>query len=121
MRLLICGGRDFTDAVWAYERLDRFHLATPVTHVIEGEADGADTIGREWAESRGIDVTPFPATQESWDRLGKVAGHMRNAQMLRERQARPCVRVARWKGHHRHGDSSKRCGRPGDVRYEDLK
>jgi hypothetical protein len=84
MRLLICGGRDFTDAVWAYERLDRFHLATPVTHVIEGEADGADTIGREWAESRGIDVTPFPATQESWDRLGKVAGHMRNAQMLRE-------------------------------------
>jgi hypothetical protein len=31
MRLLVYGGRDFEKRVWAFERLDRFHAANPVT------------------------------------------------------------------------------------------
>ncbi|MDP9155326.1 MAG: DUF2493 domain-containing protein [Pseudomonadota bacterium] len=81
MRLLICGGRDFENRVWAFERLDRFHLKTPVTHVIHGAARGADTIAGEWADAHGI---PCDARPADWERLGNAAGPARNTQMLRE-------------------------------------
>lgn len=50
----------------------------PVTALYEGEADGADTCARAWAESRGIPVRPFAA---DW-KQGKSAGPRRNALML---------------------------------------
>jgi hypothetical protein len=81
MRLLICGGRDFNDLHWAFERLDKFRRANPVTCVIQGEARGADLIGKQWADSRGIPIEGYPA---DWSRLRNAAGPARNAQMLRE-------------------------------------
>jgi hypothetical protein len=50
----------------------------PVTAVYEGEATGADTCARAWAESRDIPVRPFSA---DWSK-GKSAGPKRNAVML---------------------------------------
>ncbi|SHI07271.1 hypothetical protein SAMN05443248_7939 [Bradyrhizobium erythrophlei] len=51
----------------------------------------------QWAESRGVDVDPYPADWDNIDRLGAVvkrntrgklydalAGHVRNERMLRE-------------------------------------
>jgi hypothetical protein len=49
--------------------------------VIEGEARGADTMGRLAAEDFGIPVLKFPA---NWGVYGKVAGPIRNRQMLSE-------------------------------------
>ena len=55
----------------------------PVTAVYEGEADGADTCGRAWAESRGIPVRPFPADwRPNGGPVDRSAGHRRNAEML---------------------------------------
>jgi hypothetical protein len=81
MRLLVCGGRDFEDREFAFAVLDLFHAQQPVTHIIHGAARGADTLAGEWALSRGIEQTPFPA---DWSRLRNAAGPIRNAQMLHD-------------------------------------
>lgn len=47
--------------------------------LIEGEATGADIMARQWAGGAGIPVERYPA---DWDRYGKAAGPIRNAQML---------------------------------------
>lgn len=96
MRVLICGGRDWANPEklpegyqhlaaemkqQSFDFLDELHEARNITVVIEGEARGADTIAREWAESRGITVEKYPA---DWKRYGKAAGPIRNKQMLEE-------------------------------------
>jgi hypothetical protein len=81
MRVLICGGRDFTDWPWAFEKLDRFLKGNPVHTVVHGDAVGADRIAGQWADARGLVVEKFPA---DWSRLGNAAGPARNAKMLRE-------------------------------------
>jgi len=61
--------------------LDGFLDAHHIEVVIEGEAPGADTLGRIWAELHGIPVEQFPA---DWTRYGREAGPKRNKQMLDE-------------------------------------
>jgi len=75
MRVIVCGGRDFTDYEWMCRVLD---LLKPDV-VIEGEAPGADLLSRRWAESRGADVIAIPA---NWVRYGRAAGPIRNGAML---------------------------------------
>lgn len=82
MRLLVFGSRTFSAKDFLFEVLDTFVAAGvgPET-VIEGEAPGADSLGREWAEARGIEVIKFPA---DWEKYGRAAGPIRNKQMLVE-------------------------------------
>lgn len=68
--------RGFLDTV-----LDKINESPGITVLIEGEAPGADTFARQWAERKGIKVEKFPA---DWDKHGKAAGPMRNDQMLYE-------------------------------------
>lgn len=86
MRLLVCGDRRWDQRQFLYETLDEYE---GVEVVIEGEAAGADSMARDWATSRGIPVRAFPA---QWDAHGRAAGHIRNAQMLRE--GKPDIVVA---------------------------
>lgn len=51
----------------------------PNVLLIQGDAKGADTMARDWAESRGVDHRDFPA---KWELYGKAAGSMRNEEML---------------------------------------
>lgn len=77
MRVLVCGHRDFTDSALMAATLSQFDI----TEVIEGEARGADTLARLWAEEQGISVIKFPA---DWAKYGRAAGPIRNGQMLKE-------------------------------------
>lgn len=81
MRVLVCGGRDFTDTASAYRELDRLHREYAFDVVIEGDAKGADRIAGYWARKNRVDNLKFPA---DWTRYGKRAGYMRNRQMLDE-------------------------------------
>lgn len=81
MRVLVCGGRTYTDRLAVFNSLDRLDKKTPVTCVIHGAARGADTLARDWARYRGIPDLPFPA---EWKKYGKSAGAIRNEQMIRE-------------------------------------
>lgn len=97
MRLLVCGGRNFTDRAHIYRVLDSMHATRPITRLIHGAATGVDDLAADWARSRiGPDnVDPYPAdwsdtshpdTVLRWNRYGKPydakAGHRRNARML---------------------------------------
>jgi hypothetical protein len=81
LRLVVTGGRDFFNRAKVYEVLDKIHNDHGVTVLIEGEARGADTLAREWAEDRGIRVEPYPA---NWSEKGRAAGPIRNQQMITE-------------------------------------
>ena len=89
MRVLVCGGRDFTDRALLEEVLDRLHRAQVLTALIEGDARGADRMAGAWAEAQGIAHEVFKA---DWDGLGAKAGPIRNRQMLEE--GRPDLVVA---------------------------
>ena len=80
MRILVCGGRDYSDKVYAYHWLDQLHHGVePVTEVIHGGSSGADEIAGMWARARGIKETAVPA---NWRLYGRAAGPLRNHRML---------------------------------------
>ena len=81
MRLLVCGGRDFSDTAAAYKTLDDMHRAFGIGTVIEGDARGADRIAGDWARKNGVTNLKFPA---NWSAHGRAAGAIRNQQMLDE-------------------------------------
>lgn len=85
MRVLICGGRDFFHlGILIYQMnslmTDR-GLKKEDMVVIQGEAKGADFLGKAWADWMGIEHEDYPA---DWKKHGKAAGHIRNKQMLEE-------------------------------------
>ena len=83
MRLLVCGGRTYSDktAMWAW--LDAFHASAegPIDLLIHGAARGADALADLWAFSHDITIRRYFA---QWSDYGKAAGPLRNQQMLDE-------------------------------------
>ena len=61
MRVLVCGGRSFTNAALLYTTLDRFLKTEQVDCVIEGDSRGADRMAGYWARKNKIDLLIFPA------------------------------------------------------------
>ena len=89
MRVLICGGRDFTDRAELYAELDRLHAEYVFGTVIVGGVHGADALAIEWAQARGIATQAFTADRGAF---GRKFGPLRNARMLAE--GRPDLVVA---------------------------
>ncbi len=81
MRVLVFGGRDFDDWVMMHNALSQVKLQYGITCIVEGEAKGADFLGRVWAKAMGIPFEGYPA---DWKTHGRAAGHIRNQQMLDE-------------------------------------
>lgn len=80
LRVIVCGGRDFSDRSLLHKTLDRIHLETPIGHLWHGNASGADTLADWWAKQlRTIAVHPVPA---QWSKFGRAAGPKRNEAML---------------------------------------
>jgi len=78
-RILVCGGRDFADADFVNDTLDRVLRKHPYMFLIHGAARGADTLAAEWADSRRVPAKAYPA---EWGKFGKQAGPIRNQQMI---------------------------------------
>jgi predicted Rossmann-fold nucleotide-binding protein len=81
MRVLVCGGRNFDDALTLGSWLGGIHKKQGITLLIEGGARGADHMARRFAEWAGIPVKTFNA---DWEKHGRAAGPIRNKQMLEE-------------------------------------
>lgn len=88
-RVLVCGDRNWTDSIIIMNELFKVINGPGVEVVIEGEANGADTLGRQAAERLGLTVLKFPA---DWRKHGRSAGPIRNQQMLKE--GRPTLVLA---------------------------
>lgn len=59
--------------------------------IISGGADGADSLGKEYAYVRQWVYEEYPA---DWDQYGKAAGPIRNKQMAQDAQ----ILIAFWDG-----------------------
>jgi hypothetical protein len=79
MHAIICGSRDYANAAFLFDDLDRLGVLFPITGIIHGAQTGADTLAGRWARLRRIPETPVPA---DWDRLGAAAGPERNRRMV---------------------------------------
>lgn len=75
LRVLVFGGRDYTDA----QMVDRALSMLDVGCIIHGGARGADTLAGEWGKRRGLPVLRIDAP---WDTHGKGAGPVRNQWMI---------------------------------------
>lgn len=80
MKVLACGGRDYSDRAHVFQILDLIHARRPITLLIEGGARGADRLAREWAICTGV---PYVTYEANW-RIGRFAGQARNLRMLKE-------------------------------------
>ena len=78
-RVLITGGRDFTDRGVIEKALMDIEQLPDV--IIHGDAAGADRVAGQVAAKLGLEVWKFPA---QWRRFGKSAGPRRNYQMIQE-------------------------------------
>ena len=101
-RVLVCGGRNFSDRNYLFAFLDElckkrgwtaepdeFGNYLPRVFIIAGKAKGADTFAVDWAVVNWCDFQEYPA---EWDKYGKSAGYKRNTQMLVE--GKPDIVVA---------------------------
>lgn len=81
MKLIIAGSRDITDYNLFLEIVSSHEDAfrNKLTEVVCGMAPGIDLMGKRWAEYWQIPVKEFPA---NWSVLGKMAGPIRNKEMV---------------------------------------
>lgn len=90
MRVLVCGGRRFSNLPHLEMTLERFHARIGISCLIHGDAGrdehegramvGADKLAGRWAHRKGIDVI---AEAADWDKYGVMAGRIRNNLMLK--------------------------------------
>ena len=92
MRVLVCGGRKFSDRELLYKVLNIIHngIKGGITTIIHGGASGADSIAGEWS----VDVLKKEAEVylANWNLHKTAAGPIRNRKMLKE--GKPDIVVA---------------------------
>jgi len=78
MKTIIAGSRTINES--HKDKVFKIFDTCPwqITEVICGCAKGVDTLGEDWAKSKGIPVRRFPA---DWS-IGKSAGVIRNSNMV---------------------------------------
>ena len=84
LRVIIAGSRDFNDYKLlkksAIEIITKKTMLPDLTRIISGGARGADTLGEQFANEMGLEISRFIP---DWDGLGKRAGYVRNAEMAK--------------------------------------
>ena len=91
MKVIVAGGRNFCDYELLCKKLDVILSQQKDIQIVCGEARGADSLGRRYAEERGYTILSYPA---NWEKYGKSAGFRRNEQMAQVADAL----VAFWDG-----------------------
>jgi hypothetical protein len=82
MKVIVCGGRDYSNAEYLSLVLDEIHAKTPIAVLIQGGASGADHLAFRWAcRTKGVSITTHHA---EWDKHGRAAGPIRNKHMLED-------------------------------------
>jgi predicted Rossmann-fold nucleotide-binding protein len=94
MRIIVCGGRRYSDRAAVFRILDRLHAKKGIDFLIQGSADGADYLAWQWADERDVPCGSYAADWDEIDhpdaiiryRKGKpynaAAGAIRNQRMI---------------------------------------
>ena len=109
MKLIVAGGRDFSNRTLLYAVLDDFRRKFRIDTILSGFAKGADTLGAEYASERSIPVKSYPA---DWDKNGNAAGYIRNAEMGKDADAAICFWDGKSKGTKHMIHTMKRQNKP---------
>lgn len=82
MRVIVCGGREYTDQEAVSRALLHVWLTNdrPVMTIVQGGAQGADECARQVAATQSFPCETFRA---EWEREGKSAGPRRNQRMVK--------------------------------------
>lgn len=94
--LLVCGGRNYRNAVHVFRTLDALHAEHAFRQMIQGGATGADALAKDWAKTKPeivrwtcradwADLSHPDAiirTRADGTQYDARAGHRRNARML---------------------------------------
>ena len=78
MRVIIAGGRDFSDYQLLKKACDHMLSKSKSVEIVSGGAKGADFLGEQYASELGYKCTKFPA---DWEKYGRAAGYKRNSEM----------------------------------------
>ncbi len=78
MRILVCGGRKFSNKKLLFDTLDKFFYDKEFI-LIHGNAIGADSLADNYGKVKGLNIRVYPA---DWKKYKKAAGPIRNQQML---------------------------------------
>lgn len=79
MRIIVCGGRGYSDKTRLREVLGGY--LDHITVLIHGGASGADAMAAAWAHDHRVPVLAFRA---NWAENGLSAGPIRNQKMIDE-------------------------------------
>jgi len=77
LRVLVCGGRKFSD----YEQMDEILDRVNPSVLIQGGATGADSLAHDWAKRRLSEDNRI-TEKADWNKYGKSAGFLRNQKMI---------------------------------------
>jgi hypothetical protein len=87
MRVLVCGGRDYSDYGAVKRELDKLArmagMLRVVLVVIEGGARGADALAVQWCEENPGNLQHIKVRAD-WAEHGRRAGPIRNQRMINE-------------------------------------
>lgn len=81
MKVIVCGGRNYSDSFTLDYVLKQVYSDYCFTTLVQGGAKGADRLAKEWAVKNGIEVEEYLA---DWRRYSYGAGFERNQRMLEE-------------------------------------
>lgn len=93
MKTIVAGSRSIT----SYEKVKRAieESNIEITEVVCGMAQGADLLGKQWADENQIPVKEMPAQWMVDGKLDRAAGHKRNYEMAKYAEAL----IAVWNGY----------------------
>lgn len=103
MKIIVAGGRDFSDYNLLKKKLDYYIFfgqdrddpKYDTYEIVSGTANGADRLGERYAIENILKIKRFPA---DWDAHGKAAGYIRNEQMAQYADACVCFWDGKSKG-----------------------
>jgi len=81
LKVAVTGSRNYYDYETISLVLDNINSREPITAIITGGADGADSLAEHWAKINDIEVITFHA---EWFKYGKNAGPIRNTLIAKE-------------------------------------
>lgn len=111
--MIIAGSRALANAAL----IERAVMASglQITEVVSGKAPGIDTLGEDWAASKGIPVQPFPADWFPYGAFNKFAGRQRNIEMSEYADALIAIWDGKSDGTKHMIESMRRLGKPVSV------
>ena len=92
MKILVCGSRTYNNCNPKLQKVLDSISVTEGDTIISGGARGADHYAEEYAKVRKCHLKVFNA---DWDKYGKRAGYIRNAEMIDQK---PDIVIAFWDG-----------------------